>query len=307
MPALTPEQRAKEQAILYTTLADLGIVLLTLVFAIITLSLTLIGETVRMVLMMADVYSFFVLRAVHRDQLRKFRFGIGKLEQACNLVIGASLVVGSFWVAQRVVDTLLFGQIAASPLGLALAAVVNAVNTLINALGWYAMQAAARDDDSVAYKAQLRSRKVSLIASVIVQTTLTIAVLVKDPVISIWLDGLGAVFVAWIMVSTGLGMMWECAPDLLDHPVSERLRQRIDGLLAAAGLGPEELVRIRTRRSGSLAQVELTLASVDCLSLAEFHDRVGRVRQMVERHLPEAEVAIVVDARGGWSGAARTA
>jgi divalent metal cation (Fe/Co/Zn/Cd) transporter len=307
MPALTPEQRAKEQAILYTTLADLGIVLLTLVFAIITLSLTLIGETVRMVLMMADVYSFFVLRAVHRDQLRKFRFGIGKLEQACSLVIGASLVVGSFWVAQRVVDTLLFGQIAASPLGLALAAVVNAVNTLINALGWYAMQAAARDDDSVAYKAQLRSRKVSLIASVIVQTTLTNAVLVKDPVISIWLDGLGAVFVAWIMVSTGLGMMWECAPDLLDHPVSERLRQRIDGLLAAAGLGPEELVRIRTRRSGSLAQVELTLAPVDCLSLAEFHDRVGRVRQMVERHLPEAEVAIVVDARGGWSGAARTA
>ena len=54
MPALTPEQRAKEQAILYTTLADLGIVLLTLVFAIITLSLTLIGETVRMVLMMAS-------------------------------------------------------------------------------------------------------------------------------------------------------------------------------------------------------------------------------------------------------------
>ena len=229
------------------------------------------------------------------------------MEQACNLVIGAALVVGSFWVAHRVVDTLLFGQIAASPLGLALAAVVNAINTLINALGWFAMPAAARDDDSVVYKAQLRSRKVSLIASVIVQTTLTIAVLVKDPVVSIWLDGLGAAFVAWIMVSTGLGMMWECAPDLLDHPVSERLRQRIDGLLAAAGLGPEELVRIRTRRSGSLAQVELTLASVDCLSLAEFHDRVGRVRQMVESHLPEAEVAIVVDARGGWSGAARTA
>jgi divalent metal cation (Fe/Co/Zn/Cd) transporter len=189
MRAPTPEQKAKEAAILYTTFADVGITLLTLVFAILTLSLTLIGEALRMTLMMADVYSFFILRAVHRDQLRKFRFGIGKLEQICKLGIAAALVVGGFWVARRVVETLLFGQIAASPLGLAMAAVVNAINTLINTLGWFAVRAAAGNDDSSIYKAQLRSREVSLVASLIVQTTITIAVLVKDPVVSTWLDG----------------------------------------------------------------------------------------------------------------------
>src|SRR5919106_4014268 len=130
MRAPTPEEKAKEDAILYTTLADVAIVLVTFLFAVLTLSLTLIGETLRMTLMMGDVYTFFVLRAVHRDQLRKYRFGIGKVEQICNLSIGAALVVGGLWVAQQVFDTLLFGHEAASPLGLAIAAVVNAVNTL---------------------------------------------------------------------------------------------------------------------------------------------------------------------------------
>jgi divalent metal cation (Fe/Co/Zn/Cd) transporter len=299
MRAPTPEEKAKEVAILYTTLADVAIILLTLVFAVVTLSLTLIGEALRMTLMMGDVYTFFVLRAVHRDQLRKFRFGIGKVEQICNLVIGAALVVGGLWVAHRVVDTLLLGQLAASPLGLAMAAVVNAINTLINALGWFAMHTAAGSDDSPIYKAQLRSRKVSLVASLIVQTTLTIAVLAKDPVVSTWLDGLGATFVAWIMLSIGLRMMWEATPDLLDHPVPERVRQQIDGLLATVGLEPEELVRVRTRRSGRLAQVELTLAPVRCLSMAEFNARVGRVQRLVESHVPDADVSIVIAAGGG--------
>lgn len=296
MRAPTREQKAKEAAILYTYLADLGIVLLTFFFAILTLSLSLIGEVLRMILMMVvDFYAFFILRAVHRDQLRRFRFGIGKVEQICNLAIGAALVVGGFWVAQRVVETIVFGQVAASPLGLAIAAVVNAINTLINALGWFAMSAAARSDDSAIYRAQLRSRKVSLICSLVVQTTLTIAVLAPDPVVSTLLDGMGAIFVVWIMASIGLKMMWESAPDLVDHRIPDRMLAQIDGVLAAAGLEPEELVRARTRRSGSLAQVELTLAPVRCLSLADFKQRIEHVQRMIESHLPEAELAIVVD------------
>jgi divalent metal cation (Fe/Co/Zn/Cd) transporter len=137
-----------------------------------------------------------------------------------------------------------------------------------------------------------------VVASLIVQTTLTVAVLVKDPVVSIWLDGLGATFVAWIMISIGLRMMWESTPDLLDRAVPDRVSEQIQGLLATAGLKPEEPVRIRTRRSGSVTQVELTLAPVHCLSLAEFQERIGRVHRMFERHIPEAELIVVVDAGG---------
>jgi divalent metal cation (Fe/Co/Zn/Cd) transporter len=108
---------------------------------------------------------------------------------------------------------------------------------------------------------------------------------------------MGATFVACIMVAIGLKMIWECAPNLLDHPVPVRMREQIDGLLAVSGLGPEEAVRVRTPRSGSLAQVELSLAPAHCSSLAEFNERARRVQRMVESHVPAADVTIVVDAR----------
>lgn len=297
--APTPEQKAKEAAVLYTSLADLVIVSLFFLFALVTHSLTMLSELFRTALMLiVEFYSLFILFAVHRDRLRKFRFGIGKVEQICNLAIGAALLAGGLWVAHRVIESLLFEHIAASPLGMATAAVINAINTLVNGLGWLAMVAAARSDDSVIYRAQLRARTVKLVSSLIVQTTLTIAALAKDPVVSIWLDGVGATFIAYIMVTVGLKMIWECAPDLLDHPIPDRLRKQIDGVLAAAGLQLEEIVRVRTRRSGSLAQVELTVAPVHCLSLADFRQRVSHVQRTIESHVQEAHVAIIIDAGG---------
>jgi divalent metal cation (Fe/Co/Zn/Cd) transporter len=298
--APTPEQEAKEAAVLYTSLADLAILLLMLIAVLSSRSLTLLSETIRVGLMLVvEFYSLFVLRAVHRDRLRKFRFGIGKVEQFCNLAIGAALVASGFWVAQRVVDLALFDQVVATPLGLAAAAVVNAINTLINALGWLAMVAAARSDDSPIFRAQLRARMVKLVCSLVVQTTLTVAALAKDPVVSLWLDGIGAVFVAVTMIAIGLEMMKECVPDLLDHAIPERTKTRIAGVLEAAGIAREEIVRLRTRRSGSLAQVELTLAPASCLDLAAFRQRVGLIEQMIEAHVQEAEVTVVVDHSGG--------
>ncbi|HSA80217.1 MAG TPA: cation transporter [Geminicoccaceae bacterium] len=296
----TTAQKAKEAAVLYTSLADLAIVLLMFTFALATRSLTLLSEAVRVALMLfVEFYSIFVLRAVHRDRLRKFRFGIGKVEQFCNLAIGAALVASGFWVAHRVIDLVLFDQTSASPLGLAMAAVVNAINTLINVLGWFAMASAARSDDSPIFRAQLRARMVKLVSSLFVQTTLTIAALSRDPIVSLWLDSIGAAFVAGTMICIGLDMIRESVPDLLDHAIPEAMKRQIDDALVSAGVKPEEVVRLRTRRSGSLAQVELTLAPTNGVLLADFKQRVRHIEQMIESRIQDADVAIVVDDGGG--------
>ena len=180
--APTQEQKAKEAAVLYTALADLTVLFLQATFAIATQSVALLSEAIRNGLMLiVEFYTYFILRAVHRDRLGKFRFGIGKLEQMCNLAIGASLVLSGFWIAQHVIQSLLFDQAAATPLGLATAAVISAINLVINALGWFAMISASRSDDSAIFKGQLRARTVKLFSSLVVQTTMTIAALAKDP------------------------------------------------------------------------------------------------------------------------------
>lgn len=296
----TEEEKFKETASLYTNLADLATVLLMFVVAATSGSLTLLSEAIRAGLVtLVLCYSLFILRAVHRDRLRQFRFGIGKVEQICNILIGATLLASGFWVANRVLDLIFLDQFAASPLGLASAAVINAINVLINFFGWFAMWTASRRDDSPIFRAQQQARVVALAASLLVRILLTSAALSKDPVVSIWLDGIGAAFVAWLMVSIGLNMMRECVPDLLDHAIPDGMKERIDDALEAAGVEPEEVVRLRTRRSGSLAHVELTLAPADCVFLADFRQRVGHLQQMIESRIQEADVAIVVDDGGG--------
>lgn len=295
--APTQDQKAKEAAVLYTALADLAIFFLQIAFAITTQSLALLSEAIRNGLMLTiEFFAFFTLRAVHRDRLGKFRFGIGKLEQMCNLAIGASLLLSGLWIAQRVVQSLLFDQAAATPLGLATAAVISAINLVINALGWFAMMSAARSDDSAIFRAQWRARAVKLFSSLVVQTTMTIAALAKDPMISAGLDGLGASFVGALMVAIGFKMLWGCLPDLLDRSVPKDLAAEIQATLDKAAIAPNEIARIRTRRAGNFPHIELTLATTGCLWVRDFLQRAERLDGLLRSQMPEADISIAFGA-----------
>ncbi len=301
--APTPEQRAKERAVLYTALADLAVLVLQIVFAILTRSLSLLSEAIRVGLMLTiEFYAYFVLRAVHRGRLGKFRFGIGQLEQMCNLVIGVCLVLSGLWVAERVIQTLFFTLEAATPIGLATAAAINAINLTINVLGWFAMISAARADDSTIFRAQLRARTVKLLSSIVVQTTMTIAALAKDPLIAVWLDGFGASFVAILMVAIGCKMAWDCVPDLLDCSVQEDLSASIDSVLDEARIGADEIVHRRTRRAGSFPHVELTVTTMGCNWVGDVLKRAGGLETLLRSHIPDADIAVAVREVGGTGG-----
>lgn len=301
--APTPEQKAKEAAVLYTALADAANITLQFVFAAATRSLSLLSEAIRGTLMLAvEVYAYFVLRAVHRDRLGKFRFGIGQLEQMCNLAIGAGLVLSGLWVAHQVAQLVVFERAAATPLGLAMAAATNAVNVVINSLGWFAMFSASRSDDSAIYTAQLRARTVKLFSCLVVQTAMTIAALAKDPLISTWLDGFGASFVAGLMVTIGVKMIWDSLPDLMDRSVPEDLATTIETILRETDITPDRVAGRRTRRAGSFPQIELTLAPSAREGVRDFLERAERLHRHLQSKMPDADVSVAIQATGGPSG-----
>jgi divalent metal cation (Fe/Co/Zn/Cd) transporter len=304
--APTPEQKAKEAAVLYTALADVANVALQFVFAAFTRSLSLLSEAIRGALMLAiEFYAYFVLRAVHRDRLGKFRFGIGQLEQMCNLAIGAGLVLSGLWVAHQVVQLLVLEKPAATPLGLATAAAINSINMVINSLGWFAMFSASRSDDSAIYSAQLRARTVKLLSCFVVQTTMTIAALAKDPLISACLDGLGATFVGALMVAIGSKMVWGALPDLLDRAVPEELEATIETILNEARVVSADIAGRRTRRAGSFPHIELTLSTTGSLRVGDFLHRVRGLYGHLRPHAPDADIAIAVHASVPISGGSK--
>ncbi|MBT6117496.1 MAG: cation transporter [Rhodospirillaceae bacterium] len=288
----TDKERGQESSVLYTWLADTAFFVLYLVIAVLTGSMTMISEVVRGALMLAaSFYGFLVMRALHRDRLRRFEFGVGKLEQFVAVVTGLGLIVSGLWVANGVIDAVLSGGHAASPFGLAAAAVTNAVNTLINVLGWYAMIVASHEGERDVFKTQIRVRFTMMVGSLFIQVTMTAAALAKDPGLALILDAAGAIFIVGLMLVSGTSMIVRSLPDLLDSPATADLGALIRET-AARVIPAEADLRVRTRRSGRtvFAEVAVGAPPASAATLRDWRVAIERALETVEA---EVEVSVV--------------
>jgi divalent metal cation (Fe/Co/Zn/Cd) transporter len=289
---LTPEERRKETAVLIPNLVDCVLLVLFIAVAVGTGSLTMLSETIRGGLMLgAALYGYVVLRAVHRRRLDRFEFGVAKIEQAVSLLIGVGLLVSGLWVAQSVVASLTSAGQPPSPRGLAVAAVANAINTAANILGWV-MLVASREGATEVYESQIRVRFTMMTSAIALQVTLTIAALAKDPGLVLLLDGLGATFVAGLMCINGVSMVSGALPDLLDAPARDAAAKAIRAV-AAEALTADQILKVRTRRSGPTAFAEVTLRSGAVSSTEELASKRSEIEDALRTNGVDAEVLLL--------------
>ena len=292
----TRDERAKEASVLNTALADAVILVFLFITGFATLSMTVISEAVRATLMLcAEFYSYAILRSIHRERLGRFRFGIAKLEQFCNLLIGSALILSALWIADHISSLIVLGGSIATPMGLAIAAIVNGANTLINVLGFLAMRNAASSDDGVVFKAQLRARGVKTLSSLFVQGTVTIAALANDPVLAMSFDALGGAFVVCLQLVIGVRMVGGSIPDLLDHSMDTEKKNAVNARLRAAHLDPSAVTLRRTRRNGSRYDVELRAGLAAFGSTGDVLKSSEYIWRDLAKQFPDVDVTIVAD------------
>ncbi|HWL67605.1 MAG TPA: cation transporter [Geminicoccus sp.] len=295
--AIGPQERQRERSIMFGLGLDLSIAVPVLLAGFVGGSLTSLAEAVRGLLMISiEGYSLVVLRRIHRGQLVDFEFGVGKLEQMCNLIIAAAMVGGALWIAHGAAMLMIEGQSHASPLGLAMAACVGAVNSFLNFMAWAKVREAARGSRSVIMQAQLRARVTKLISSLFVQATLTISAVASDPVIVACSDVTGALFVTGFILVIAARMFRSGMADMLDRAVDEAAQFLILRALIHHFDSYGSLDQIRTRRSGERLFVEITLGFEPDLSMAEVDRRMSAIRQMIMQEIAGTDVSIVARA-----------
>lgn len=284
----------RERSVLFGLLADTAIWFVYVLVGTVGGSLTIIAEAIRGGLMiLIEAYALLVLRRIHRGALEGFDFGAGKLEVMSNLAIGLGMLVGALWIAEEAAALILAERSDASPVGLALAACLNAVNSFTNYVAWLEVRAAERAGHSVIMRAQLRARTMKLIASAMVQVTLTVAAVTAEPAIAAWADALGALIVAGFVARSSLRMLREGLPDLLDRAVDEATREAAVHALEPHRSDFAELGRIRSRRAGGSVFLELTVRFDADLPLEEVDRRIDAMRVAIEAGIPGADVAIL--------------
>ena len=294
-----------ETAAFYTWLLGTVTVGLTVVFAILTGSLTLLGDGARGMLMVVVLaFSLWMLRAVHRDRLARLEYGIGKVEQFVWVTMGLGFIIVGLWVGQTVIDTLFSSEPAASPLGLTSAAVIKSISTLIHVLSWFTMVIAVRTDASPIFIAQRHAWLILMVSSLFLQATLTAAALAQDAWVALILDTVGALFVTGVMLYKGFSMITRALPNLLDAPAGADLSAQIRTAVASV-LPEDDIVSIRTRRSGPVTFAEVKVNATPSMSPVEHLNSVAMIKDTLRRDGAAVDLAVVptVDGRTVPGGA----
>jgi divalent metal cation (Fe/Co/Zn/Cd) transporter len=278
----------------FALLADTAVLALFIPVGLLGGSLTIKAETIRFVLMMSiEVFAYIVMWRLHRGKLTDMEFGGGKLEQIANLVTGIGLLGGAAWVATKAMAIVAGHAEVGTPLGLALAAMVGALNAYINFVAWDGMRRAAAGDSTLVMRAQVHARWVKLVCSTVVLMTMTVAALSADNVVVAAADAVGSIFVAGFMVVNGMQMLRDCVPDLLDRSAGKTVRDTVDRVLAESAGDYQHLDRVRSRRSGRVVFIEIALSFDPGLTIAEVNRRIAALKVAMAKEIEHADISIL--------------
>ena len=276
-----------------TLAIDAGLLCIMFVAALLSSSLTLLGETIRSALLLVrELTGFMTNRKALAGSLAHYEFGAGKLEQAWNLAIALAMVTAGLWLASQAIDLMVTGESHATRRGLTLAATALALITFHCGLSMLADLRASEDRGTSARRAQLRPRAFRFASLLVIQLTMTLAALAKDPLIALLADSLGATFVALLMATGGARLFVTTLSDLIDHPLNRRDEAYIAKLLLDVGVEEQELLDLRSRRSGRHIFVELTIDPVHASSFEEARQRMIRLRRELTDGRDDLDIAI---------------
>jgi divalent metal cation (Fe/Co/Zn/Cd) transporter len=197
------------------------------------------------------------------------------------------------WIATKAMAIVGGHGEVGTPLGLALAAMVGALNAYVNFLAWHRMRSATEGGSSLVMQGQVTARRVKLVCSLVVLFTMTIAALSTDNVVAASADAAGSVFVAAFMVINGSDMLRTGIPDLLDRSAGKSVRDTVDRVLAGSAGDFQRLDRVRSRRSGRVVFVEIVLSFEPGLTIAEVNRRIGALKQSMANEIEHADISIL--------------
>lgn len=295
---ITPNQRASERALVLAISLDCTMLFSFTVIGLLGGSLTIIAETIRGGLgILLEFFSLHVMRQIHRGTLADLEFGTGKLEQVAKVSIGASTIAGAMWVTLKAFALTSGEESIGTPFGLALAAIVGVINLYVNVLAWVAAYHAARRDTSILMKTQVSSRVVKLLCSLFIGLTLTVAAISMDETVAVTADVIGALFVAVYSFYRGVVILRSSLPDLIDRSAGKDVQAAILQAINDHRGDDVALNGFRTRRSGHVTFIEISLGFDSGLTLAELDRRASALKAALQKRIQTAEISILMAPR----------
>jgi cation diffusion facilitator family transporter len=290
LPALEHRLK-KENLVLVALLTTLLSLLPTAYAALISNSTTLFADLLRCLgEFFAIVASWVVLKKMSRNDTSRFNYGYGKLEQLGGVAVAAALFL-TFLVS---LTSGIRGLIVPTRLENAGFGFVFAVLSVFgNAFLWISNYIADARSPSPIAESQWRLFRAKTCATLVVVTSLGVAIAFADSQTSVYVDPLGSIALSLFMLWQSYKLVSASVPDLIDYAIEESLQKTLDNILSDHREDYTQVERIRSRRTARRVYLEIFLSFPADVPFGEVHRRVMLLQHSVEERFPGADTTVI--------------
>lgn len=281
----------KERLVLAAVMTTSLSLIPTAYAAIVSNSTTLFADLLRCLgEFFAILVAWLVLRKMSRNEVSRFNYGYGKLEQLAGVAVAAALFLTflvSFLCGIRGFITPVRVENAEFGFFFAILSVLG------NAVMWVSNSFTNRREQSPITESQGRLFRAKTCATLVVALALGATFIFPDVYLVLFIDPLGSIALSLFMLWQGYTLASASVPDLIDYAIEEKLQRSLDSILSEHRHLFSHIERIRSRRTTKKIYIELFLAFDPTLPFGTVHDSVMVVKHAVSQGFPGADIVVI--------------
>lgn len=278
---------SKKQFAASLSIASNGLIILFKLFAgIFTGSISIISEAIHsMSDFLASVLTFFAVTRSSKPADKSHPFGHGKYEDVAGFIEGLLIILASFYIVWEACKKIISNSSVEfdSTLGIIVMSIAIVANLFVSSY----LFIVAKKFDSIALKADAKHLSTDVYSSLGVLIGL---VLIKVTGIAI-LDPLIAIFVALIILKTGITITKETLNNLLDGTLPEEDIEKIKKIMNDCDK-IHGFTNLKCIKSGSYRDIDITILCDANMSIKDCHKICDTLENKIRESLPNTLITI---------------
>ncbi len=262
------------------------IIIFKFVVGVVSGSISIISEAVHSLSdFLASVLTFFAVLRSSKPADKDHPFGHGRYEDVAGFIEGILIIFASFYIVFEACKKIINSASAEfdSTLGIIVMIIAIIANILVSRYLFYV----AKKTDSVALHADAKHLATDVYSSLGVLIGL---ILIKITGI-VLLDPLVAIFVALIILKTGISISKETLNNLLDGTLPDSELKIIEEILNNCK-EINSYKNLKSRKLGPSRDIDVTLLCDENITLKNCHKICDFVEEKIKSSLPHVEITI---------------
>lgn len=285
----TDKQRKKKRAADFSVISNTSLTLLKFIVGFFTGSISIISEALHsMNDLVASTITMFAVRKSAKPPDKEHHYGHGKIENISALLEAALIIFVAVFIIYEAINRLHSNsKVEYIEVGIAIMFIATITNSLVSMYLYHV----SRITDSSALEADAAHLSTDVITTFGVFAGLIVIRLTGHTI----LDPIIAIFVAILIIITGVKLILKYSKDLMDIKISSDEEQKIRDIINSHKKDFVEFHKLRTRKAGVQRYIDVHLVMAKDKNIEEGHAVADHIEKEIAQKMTGTNVLIHIE------------